>query len=626
MVQHVSFYEWLVMHNEVLTSATMSAAAAAEEEAVREWWDSASCTNAVDVVVDTQQKTGLVDGADVLPRVRVVGLPQAPLASPHATKVAFALLYGMRLVTTEYVLLHDLHHVPVSAVPSHVRGSATEGASWASSAANHTSVQGYVQQEVTLALQALSHNDFASLPYILIDQARASAAVSDAIHAYRLQVYATAEWRQPAREAVLQRQLVTYVKRVLAPASPQTTTPASASSGNASAEKEAAKSTGPPHDSPLTTTDDTPVGSVEDGLPVVSYGTASHFHCERAPLYNVRVPVPSWLRASPHHHHHPSTSPASSTATVAPPPLSTLCEVLLSRHSGMPTDYAGQGTVFYRSFCQEWLQFTLLPRPATVRTAAVDKDTPPENPLLEVGKVVGAAARRRIDNDVNEDVLAQKADMAQSLADGLCTVMWVAYLKASQLWYSEQAERRRGPRNVAASATTTKHELMMSNMAGASPYLDQYAALLFSDDVAELSRLAGTYLAYLPNVSYALTHLRRTVTDKLDGITLKYATERTRRFKSRKASTDREVVCVPSYLARVDTHATMYPTQWFLTQLVLRCLQHKERCLGSVGDTDARVTHNVARYFSTTGKWSRGEFQVCMSSGVYVSDPSTLLP
>nr|VDZ42746.1 hypothetical_protein [Leishmania donovani] len=170
-------------------------------------------------------------------------------------------------------------------------------------------------------------------------------------------------------------------------------------------------------------------------------------------------------------------------------------------------------------------------------------------------------------------------DMAQRLGDGLCTVEWVAHLKAAQLHYREMAERKRWRAdNLACSTTTTATSniaglaahppaspaapaavprLSLSNAAGWSPYLNQYATLLFSENTAQLSRVAGTYLSFLPNVSYALQHIRRTMESKLASVSLKCTVERTRRFTSVKQPTDREVVCLPSHLFRVHRHAAM---------------------------------------------------------------------
>ncbi|KPA76930.1 hypothetical protein ABB37_07309 [Leptomonas pyrrhocoris] len=620
MTRHHSIHEWLIMHNEVFTGAKAIAAAAEEEEVVRRWWwtgeqgaPTAPAPNPRDQ--QTREAQALLSS-----RVRVVGLPHSAVANPHATKRAFTLLYGVRLVQTEYVLVHDLHRVLVTSLPSL---ALENGAAMNAAAARSNRVHEHVQHEVTLALQALSKNALAGLSHTLVDQARASPGEED-VHAYRLQVYASVDRHDAAREAELQTRLVAFVKKVVAPAPLNTTaaeSPANTKRDNSEEDGKAAAVT---------------VREVQDGLPVAAYSTAPHFHCLRAPLYSIRVPVPPWMRA-PHRTRSPATAATvdphhNVSSTVAPPALSTLCEVLLSSRSGMPVDYAPGVTVFHRSFCQEWLQFTLLPSPTTPRDTNVA-----ENPLLIIGKAAAAQGG-------HDDAFAQRMDMAQSLGDGLCTVEWVAHLKAAQLWYTEQAERRRRPgmgglkTNTSATAgaehaslsnatvSPVRNDVAMSNLVGAAPYLDQYAALLFSDDAARVSKLAGTYLAFLPNVSYAIQHMRRTMEDKLAQTSLKYAAERTRRFKSKKEPTDREVLCLPSHLARVELHSTMYNTQWFLTQLVMRCLQHKEKCLGDLAETDVRVSQNVDRYLSTTGKWGRGEFRVCMSGGVYVEDPLTQLP
>lgn len=89
-----------------------------------------------------------------------------------------------------------------------------------------------------------------------------------------------------------------------------------------------------------------------------------------------------------------------------------------------------------------------------------------------------------------------------------------------------------------------------------------------------------------------------------------------------KQPTDREVVGLPSHLSRVHRHAAMCNTQWFLSYLGLRCVQHKSSCLGGLFQSEERTLQSMDRYLSTTGKQSSGEFRVCMSAGVYVSDPS----
>lgn len=630
MTRHDSFHEWLIMHSDVLVGSK-AAAAAEEEAAVRSWWAAAQREEIQQQSSVRQTQKEVKNVTDVPRQVRVLGLPYLASANPHAATRAFAFLYGMRLVETEYVIVHGLHRVPISAMPANAPHPSASGPAFHD---RRSTLQAWVQREITLALQALSQNDFPKLSHVLIHEARPAASVTagDAVHAYRLQVSATADRRDVVREAALQAELIAYVKKVLTPAAATTDRPASST----------------PTETTTTTTTTTATTITEpDELPVAAYGTASHFHCQHAPLYNVRVPVPFWMRGS---RHRSTTTIASTGGTsytsanrdfppVAPPALSTLCEVLLSSHSGMPANYAPQGTVFHRSFCQAWLQFTLLPSPQAPRSTES-----PGNPLLSIGKALRRANNANNKNDDDDDATAQQMDMAQSLGDDLCVVEWAAHLKAAQLWYGEQVERQRRPVRTAPPppiATTTTTQIgeayanttavpsnnapVRSNMAGPSPYLDQYAALLFSDDAAQLSRLAGTYLAFLPNASRALHYMRRIMEEKLAFISLQYATERTRRFKSRKEQADREVVCLPSHLARVDLQATMYSTQWFLSQLALRCLQHQARCLGGLGETEERVAQNMDRYLSTTGKWSRGEFRVCMSAGVYVDDPSMQL-
>ncbi|KPI84404.1 hypothetical protein ABL78_6548 [Leptomonas seymouri] len=599
VIRHPCFHEWLIMHKDTITDAK-AAAAVEEEEAVREWWASEQKADSDHTLEQRGQQSE--EHELLLSRVRVVGLPHLTSASPHATTRAYALLYGMRLVVTKYVLVHDLDRVLIAAVPSHalLKGSAAP-------ASSRSRTQEWVQHEVTLALQTLSNNAFSNLSHVVIDQARISSDEEN-VHAYRLQVYATADRQDRVREAQLQAQLVAYVKKLVAPA---------------------------PTAKLQSKAEHMAVHEVQDGLPVAAYGTSPYFHCQRAPFYSVRVPVPLWMRSSRNANATTTTAmdpEGHANATTAPPVLSTLCELMLSTHFGMPEDYAPEGTVFHRSFCQDWLQFTLLPSPKQSIEANVS-----ESPLAAIGKAAASAGRRR--QSAEDGAFTARMDMAQSLGDGVCAVQWAAHLKAAQQWYRERTERkqllrRRGNQTSTAAdeislsnktASSPSSEDVKSNLAGASPYLDQYAALLFSNDAAQVSKLAGTYLAFLPNVSHAIHHIRRTVGEKLEHISLKYAAERTRRIKSKKHRTDRELLCLPSHLSRVDLHSTMYPTQWFLTQLDMRCLQHKESCLGSLVDTDERVMQNVNQYLSTTGKWSRGEFRVCMSGGVYLEDPLTQL-
>lgn len=620
LVRHESFHEWLVMHNAQVSGVAAGTAAAV----LRETWTRSGCPSA------TAQGRSLV---------YVGGLPQVSAPRVHATTTAAGLLYGIRLVETSFVLLHDLHRVLITApFEPHIQQHQQHRADVPAPTAEKEETRFPVLHDITLALQTLSRNDFPDLSHVVVDDTRLDAAAAAAadgadVHAFRLQLYMSAALRNAEREEDLQRQLIAYVKRVMQSSfahDNNSTTTSTTTSAAPSAVAAAA-------------------AAVQDGLPVALYSASAHFHCQRAPLYNVRVVVPAWMRAAPHRR----TTITTTTSTAAngndvvndvtenhdapsppPPALSTLCEVMLSHHSEMPAGYAVNSLSFHRSFCQEWLQFALLPSPVTPAT-----EDAPANPLQ--GLIQPANRKNR--EEEADDTFAQRMDMAQSLADNICAAEWVAHLRAAQMWYAEQLER--GQRHTpAATAAAIAHvdngtaatlaaretrgggERVLSNLAGVSPYLDQYAALLFSDDTAQLSRLAGTYLAFLPNASHALHHIRRTMTEKLRLVSLKHAAERDRRFKAQKEGKDHEVVCLPSHLSRVDLQSAMYDTQWLLSQLVVRCLQRRERCLGQLGEAEARVWLNMERYLSTTGKWSRGAYRVCLSRGVYISDPSSLLP
>ncbi|CAM38156.1 conserved hypothetical protein [Leishmania braziliensis MHOM/BR/75/M2904] len=641
VTQHASFHEWLLVHNRVLEVATQKR----EEAVVQAWWR-AACSKQEGAAAPSVAE--LTSTSKLLPRVRVAGLPHTSLNSPQLTKLAFALLHGFRLVVTEYVVLHDLRWTLTEASGLVFGGAAdttgatsTGRANSADPSASDSSNGSVVQREITLALQTLSKNAFPNLPTMVVDQARSGAA--EDVHAYHLRVYASQEWRQPEREAALQSQLIAYVQRIQLPT---TASPSVAESAPK-----------PVPDTPIasaaTTTNNARATAgaeatatselrVQHGLPIVAYSASAHFHCQRAPLYGIRIPAPLWLRRSRHTSEAPSHSThysAQGRNTSTPsPPFTTLCEALVSSQLGLGDAYAVQRNTFYRVFCKEWLQFTLLPSPQTPTRRNAGLATASEAETADLMANLRKVATQR-ENDVEE----QRMDITQGLGDGLCTVEWVAHLKAAQLHYRKMAERERwrAGNSTRFTATTAAHDiaeiaahplvsteastavpqLALSNAAGWSPYLNQYATLLFSEDTVQLSRVAGTYLAFLPNVSYALQHIRHTMEDKLALVSLKYAVERTRRFTSLKQPDDREVVCLPSHLSRVHRHAVMYKTQWFLANLALRCVQHKSACLGGLFDSEERTLQNMGRYFSTTSKWSRGEFRVCMSSGAYVSDP-----
>lgn len=634
MAQHASFHEWLLVHNKVLELGAQKS----EEATVREWWRVARSEQEA---AAAPSLTGLTSASTYLPHVRVAGLPHTSLASPLTTKLAFALLHGVRLVVTEYIVLHDLQWTLTEA-SGLVFGGAADAAGAAfigransanTNASPPSSSGNVVQREITLALQTLSKNGCPDLPTIVVDQERSGA--TEDVHAYRLQVYASQEWRQPEREAELQSKLIAYVQKIRSPTTASPSVVASVHKPMSDALISSAATAG----AEATAASEVPV---QNGLPIVAYSASAHFHCQHAPLYGTRILAPLWLRPSRHKpealSHSTRYGAPGRNASTPSPPLTTLCEALVSSQLGLGDAYAVQGSTFHRVFCQEWLQFALLPSPKTPIRGNTKLDAASE---AEVTSLM--ATLRKSQPQRESDVDVQRMDMAQRLGDGLCTVEWVAHLKAAQLHYREMAERKRWRAdNLTRSTTTTATSniaglaahspaspvapaavprLSLSNAAGWSPYLNQYATLLFSKDTGQLSLVAGTYLAFLPNVHYALQHIRRTVEDKLASVSLKYAVERTRRFTSVKQPTDREVVCLPSHLSRVHRHAAMYNTQWFLSYLGLRCVQHKSSCLGGLFESEERTLQNMDRYLSTTGKWSRGEFRVCMSAGVYVSDP-----
>ncbi|KAG5483855.1 hypothetical protein CUR178_06852 [Leishmania enriettii] len=645
MTNHVSFHEWLLVHNKVLAVTAQRR----EEAAVREWWCAARGRQ---TAAATPSVAGMASASSLLPRVRVEGLPQASWRNPQMTKVASALLYGVRLVVTEYVILHGLCWALTGpdglsfGSPTAMAGATPLGsANWADSIVSHSSKDSVVQREITLALQTLSKNALTGLSTMVVNQVRSGAA--EDVHAYRLQVYASQEWRQPEREAALQPQLSAYLQKIRFPTtvSPSTTASAHASTSDAFIPRAATSSHA--NATPGAEVTATSELRVQDGLPIVAYSASAHFHCQRAPLYGIRIPAPR----RPRHSRNASAVPSHTTRypmqqrRMATPssPLTTLCEALLASASGLGVDYAVQRLTFHRVFCHEWLQFALVPSHRALAPGAAIRSPASKAKATDIiSKPRNATAERESDAEI------EQMGMAQALGDGLCTVEWVAHLKAAQLHYREMAERARWRASVstrstainatsdvaglapvssaAAAVPTPALQLALSNTAGRSPYLDEYAALLFSDDSAQLSRVTGTYLAFLPNTSYALEHIRRTVSDKLASTSLKYAVEQTRRFTSVKRPSDQEVVCLPSDLARVHLEAAMYNTQWFLSHLGLRCAKHKSSCLGGLFDSEERTLQNMDRYLSTTGKWSRGEFRVCMSAGVYVSDPSNELP
>ncbi|KAG5485327.1 hypothetical protein LSCM4_05962 [Leishmania orientalis] len=645
MTHHASFHEWLLVHNKVLAVAAQRG----EEAAVREWWRAA---RGEQTAAATPSVAGMASASSLLPRVRVEGLPQASWRNPQMAKVASALLYGVRLVVTEYVILHGLCWALtgpdglVFGSPTVMAGVTPLGrANSADSIVSHSTKDSVVQREITLALQTLSKNALTGLSTMVVNQERSGAA--EDVHAYRLQVYASQEWRQPEREAALQPQLSAYLQKIRfsTTVSPSTTASAHASTSDALIPRAATSG----HANATSGAEVTATSElrVQDGLPIVAYSASAHFHCQRAPLYGIRIPAPR----RPRHSRHASAAPSHTTRypmrqrRMAAPssPLTTLCEALLASASGLGVAYAVQGLTFHRIFCHEWLQFALVPSHRALVPGAAIKSS------ASKAKVTGIFCKpRNATVERESDAEMEQMGMAQALGDGLCTVEWVAHLKATQLLYREMAERERWRAGVptrstaanansdvaglapvpsaAAAVPTPALRLALSNAAGRSPYLDQYATLLFSDDSAQLSRVTGTYLAFLPNTSYALEHIRRTLSDKLASISLKYAVEQTRRFTSVKRPSDQEVVCLPSDLARVHLQAAMYNTQWFLSHLGLRCAKHKSSCLGGLFDSEERTLQNMDRYLSTTGKWSRGEFRVCMSAGVYVSDPSNELP
>ncbi|TPP39814.1 Oxidoreductase FAD-binding domain family protein [Leishmania donovani] len=443
--QHVSFHEWLLVHSKVLEVAAQKS----EEATVRAWW-------------------------------RV---------APLMAKLAFALLHGVRLVVTEYVALHNLHAASIGRVDS------------ANSNTSPSSNGNVVQSEITLAPQTLSKNACPDLPTNVVNQER--SGTTEGVHAYRLQVCASQEWRQPEREAGLQFKLIAYVQKIRFP----------------------------------TTTSPSVVASVHKPISDALISSAATARNANA------------------------TAGAEATATSEMPMQNGLHIALVSSQLGLGDAHAFQGSTFYRVFCQEWLQFALLPSPKAPAHGNAKLDAASE------AEVAGL-------------MVTLRKSPAQRESD------WVAHLKAAQLHYREMAE-------------PAVPRLSLSNAAGWSPYLNQYATLLFSENTAQLSRVAGTYLSFLPNVSYALQHIRRTMESKLASVSLKCTVERTRRFTSN--------------------------TQWFLSYLGLRCVQHKSSCLGGLFESEKRTLQNMDRYLSTTGKWSRGEFRVCMSAGMYVSDPSNEL-
>lgn len=628
VTRHPSFHEWLLVHNAVL-EGPHTRAAEEEAAAVRQWWVAAAAGQ------DRQQQQS--PSAVEQPRVRVAGLAYTAASNPQMLKVSYALVHGVRLVVTEYVILHDLRWTlprdgiavtfarsPSSATPSRadaayapsVHGGAQPPAAAVVRPVEFSHNSTVAQREITAGLQTLSKNGFNALPVMVVDIA--NTGLAEDVHAYRLHAYATQDWRQPEREAALQASLIDYVKRARPVSSSTSPTPSlpitqSTAAPAAGTQQGAEEASGAPDKA-------RPSARVQDGLPIAAYSASAHFHCQHAPLYAVRMPVPTWLRRTP------QSTLNNATKTTTKPALTTLCEALVSQQVGLGEAFAVQGGTFYRLFCQDWLQFTLLPSPKTpVRQPWPGEDDGGAAGGEGVGGLLanlrGAAAQKE------NDAEAQRMDMTQRLGDGLCTVEWLAHLKAAQLRYTELAERRRAASGKALNfVPSSKEHLALTNLAGRSPYLDQYAALLFSDNTTQLSRLAGTYLAFLPDVSYALGHVRDTMEGKLDHVTLKRAVDKTRRFLSVRQPADREVVCVASHLARADRLATLYNTQWFLAHLGLRCVQHKTSCLGSLSESNERSLQILDNYLSTTGKWSRGEYRLCMSAGAYVSDPFSELP
>lgn len=243
----------------------------------------------------------------------VAGLPHTSLTSLLMVKLAFALLHGVRLVVTECIVLHDLQWT-LTGASGLAFGGAADAAGTAfiervDSANRNTSLSSngnVVQGEITLALQTLQKNACADLPTIVVDQER--SGTTEDVHAYRLQVYASQEWRQPERGAVLQSKLIAYLQKIRFPHTTSPSVVASVHKPMSGALISSAATVGNVNattGAEATATSEVPV---QNRLPILAHSASAHLHCQRVPLYGIRILAPLWLRSSRHTSEAPSHS------------------------------------------------------------------------------------------------------------------------------------------------------------------------------------------------------------------------------------------------------------------------------------------------------------------------------
>lgn len=561
VTRHPSFYEVLLMHKEPMSASALEA----EEAVIHGWWE--------EEIEREASIAGPHASNETIPQVRVVAPQRHNTTKFLHRNTAAALLYAIRLVETEYVVPFDLTWAPPTA---ELYTTSTDPAAPAA-----RRLQSQVQQELTMALQALSKNGCTALSHVLVDVDR-HIAVED-VHVYRLQQYITVDARNVSRNRALKEQLTPFLKKLQASIDAKGVT----------------SSSGPCKDNCSTTDAAMTTRKVGDTAPPED-AAAAHFHCQLAPVYSKRVLVPPFLRRK--------------YQTASQLRVTTLCEALLSEKSNMKS-YAGDPHGFYVSFCRDWRQLLLTPNPPTRLLSH------------EEGEIVSLVSGSNGAVELTPEPL-------HNLCDGTCAVEWLGHLKVHHTHYRDgrakmqKLQQRRQQQQIynltgavdQAAGFSHTAPLPFSASAGPSPYLSEYTAMLFSTNATQQSMGVSRYLNQVPNTSAALQYLSETVEEKLRLLSLRYAVERTRLRVNEKLPEDREMLCFPSSLCSFNLHPAMYSTQWLLYHVVLPCLQFKERCVVTAA-TDERSLLQVALFRTTANKWKKGTFRVCLSRGIFTPDP-----
>lgn len=282
----------------------------------------------------------------------------------------------------------------------------------------------------------------------------------------------------------------------------------------------------------------------------------------------------------------------------------TVCELLTSTHSGAHNTLVMGSTLhFFQEYCSEW---------------------------------------RKLVSPLREDILQGLSDRSvleeeRDISSSLCAYQWLRTFKREYWGYQEKKRKQKkeeekkklnmqrsaiqgnatkGP--TAAVPRSTEKEV--PPVSSSSP-LQQFAIAAFDIDAFHSN---NSFLRTLKESTRWDLHRMsfedsRSAIQRLTADTtlmeVYWNTSYQLRAENRWKDESHDVICLPSNKVLWDSSPAMYRTNWFLQSILFPCLQRGTLCVDNGSAKEERAMWKFGRYISLTGKWGKGQFQICFTGG-----------